>query len=69
MIYYDVIISKSGLKIPLFSDGKPMHSKYDPEKEAETLISGINRSDYFLVLGLGGGGSNFSEANPEKQTF
>lgn len=55
MIYYDVIISKSGLKIPLFSDGKPMHSKYDPEKEAETLISGINRSDYFLVLGLGGG--------------
>ncbi len=55
MIYSDVIISKSGLKIPLFTDGKPMHSKYDPEKEAESLISGINRSDYFLVLGLGGG--------------
>lgn len=54
MIFADIVASKSGLKIPIFSDGKPMHSKYDPEREAKNSISTIQKRDCFLVLGTGG---------------
>lgn len=54
MIFADTIASKNGLKIPIFSDGKPMHSKYDPEREAKNSISTITERDFFLILGIGG---------------
>lgn len=53
MIYSDWAASKTGLQIPLFDDGKPMHSKYDPIREAKTFAEGIN-SGFIVVLGIGG---------------
>ena len=37
MIYSGTVKSKNGDDIPLFASGKPMHSKYNPENEAEAF--------------------------------
>lgn len=55
MTYKDIIISKNGEKIPLFQNGNPMNSKYNPVREVETFISTLSASDYFIVYGLGAG--------------
>ncbi len=55
MTYGEIILSKTGKKIPLFSDGKPSASRYDPEKEAENFASSACPSALFVVSGLCGG--------------
>ena len=54
MIYGNVIKSKTDKDIPLFTDGRSMHSKYNPEKEAQTFCQ--SSSPFFnIVFGIGGG--------------
>ena len=51
MIYSEAISSKTGEKIPLFTDKKPMHSKYNPHAEflSETVVEG-----FYVIGGIGG---------------
>ncbi|MBO7637795.1 MAG: DUF115 domain-containing protein, partial [Treponema sp.] len=51
MIYSENILSKTGEKIPLFTDKKPMHSKYNPHAER---ISENAREGFYLIGGIGG---------------
>ncbi len=46
--------AKNGYDIP-FIDGTPIHSKYDPVKEAGAFVQNIEYSPFFIVCGLGGG--------------
>ena len=54
MIYSSVIQSKNGEAIPLFSDGKPMHSKYNPAAERLPVDTSVQEG-FFLIGGIGGG--------------
>ena len=54
MLYKEIITAKNGAPVPVFKDGKPMHSRYAPEKEAETFAAGISECGFFLIAGLGG---------------
>lgn len=53
-IYISTQLSKTNHIIPLFSSNKLMHSKYNPINEAENFIKTINKSDFFIMLGIGG---------------
>ena len=46
-------IAKNGSVIPVFENGRLMHSRYNPEAEAQKMAD-IN-SRYTVVIGLGGG--------------
>ena len=60
MMYSGTIESKTGELIPLFTDGKPMHSKYNPHAEETTFASSIqtdsngNKPGCIVAAGLGG---------------
>lgn len=55
MIYYkEVVRAKNGEEVPLFANKKPMHSKYNPQREAELCGADI-KSGFVVVLGIGGG--------------
>ncbi|HAH63698.1 MAG TPA: hypothetical protein DCL73_16555 [Treponema sp.] len=53
-LYTSVLISKSGLPVPVFSDGHTMHSRYDPVREADKTASLMKDGSFFLVAGIGG---------------
>ena len=53
MIYKEIVKAKNGAEIPIFLDGKSFHSKYNPEREASQLVQNTEKSDFFLVTGLG----------------
>ncbi len=55
IIYKSFELSKTGLPVPIFKSGKPMHSKYNPEKESESFVQNIEKADFFVVLGIGSG--------------
>ena len=46
-------VSKTGLDLPLLKNGKLLHSKYDPLKEASRLFTG--NENFILFCGLGAG--------------
>ena len=54
MIYSKTIPAKNGSEVPLFSDGNPMHSKYNPENEAASFAKDVS-GGYIVVCGIGGG--------------
>ena len=55
-IYKSFEQAKNGTLIPVFTSGKTMESRYNPERDAETLCHSIeNNFDFFLVLGIGSG--------------
>lgn len=55
-IYKEFITAKNGSQIPAFLNGKTMESRYNPEREAESLYNSINEKyNFFLVLGIGSG--------------
>lgn len=54
MIYSSVIQSKNGDAIPLFANGKPMHSKYNPSAERLPVDAAVQEG-FFLIGGIGGG--------------
>ena len=55
MIYSGTIKSKNGDDIPLFANGKPMHSKYNPQNEAEVFASSIKSGGqaFIAIAGIG----------------
>ena len=57
MIYSGTIKARNGEDIPLFANGKPMHSKYNPENEAEVFASSIQNpaSAFIIIAGIGAG--------------
>ena len=59
MIYREFVLSKTGEKIPLFNNSTPMHSKYNPQREAENfanqLVTDGIKSAFFVIGGIGGG--------------
>ncbi len=54
MIYSSTIKAKNGSEVPLFCDGNPMHSKYNPENEGANFAKDI-KSGCVVVCGVGGG--------------
>ncbi len=54
MIYNGTCIAKTGEIIPLFLDKSPMHSKYNPQKEANNFAV-EQKAGFFVVAGIGGG--------------
>lgn len=55
-LYTSVTETKTGLKIPVFSSGRTMESKYNPEREAQNLLDSITESfTFFTVFGIGSG--------------
>ena len=64
--YTSTIFAKNGTEIPVFSDGRTVDSKYNPEREAKNLISSSIKSEkdnpiykdqsfFFIVIGIGSG--------------
>lgn len=51
MIYSERTLSKTGESIPLFTDNRPMHSKYNPH--AERITENV-RDGFYLIGGIGG---------------
>lgn len=55
-LYINKTLTKNGLEIPVVKSGKTIESKYNPEREADTLVNSINEEyGFFVVLGAGGG--------------
>ncbi|QTQ11724.1 motility associated factor glycosyltransferase family protein [Treponema parvum] len=56
MLYEKIIEAKNSLPVPVFFDGRPMHSKYDPEAEAHSFTGQLpEKSSFVVILGIGGG--------------
>lgn len=54
--YSEIIYAKNGTKIPIYNSGKSVDSRYNPEKEADNLISNLNESySFFVVFGIASG--------------
>ncbi len=54
--YSDIIISKSGIKIPVFTSGKTVDSRYDPQRESLRLAQQINdETNFVIVTGIASG--------------
>ena len=55
-IYKSFEQAKNGTTIPVFISGKTMESRYNPERDAETLCNSIEDGfNFFIVLGIGSG--------------
>ena len=55
-IYSQIILSKSGVQIPVFKSGRTVDSRYDPYKESLKLLEQINQNTHFIILiGIGSG--------------
>lgn len=55
-IYNSIETSKSGSLIPVLFNGKTIESRYNPEREAENILKGIEKKyDFFILIGIGSG--------------
>ena len=55
-IYKGFEKAKNGTKIPVFLSGRTMESRYNPQRDAQTLLDSIEEGfSFFLVLGIGSG--------------
>lgn len=54
-IYEKLELSKTGIELPVLKNGRTIESKYNPEREADNIISTLNNYNFFLVLGIGSG--------------
>ncbi|WP_304224871.1 motility associated factor glycosyltransferase family protein [Gracilinema caldarium] len=53
--FYNLVNSKSNLPVPFIKRERPLHSLFDPSKEAERLIATVQNSGFLILFGLGGG--------------
>ena len=54
-IYTEITESKNKMKVPC-ANGVFFHSRYDPEKEAQSYSSQFNENQlFFVIAGLAGG--------------
>ncbi len=65
MIYSSLIQAKNGEDIPLFTNSRPMHSKYNPDAEGALFAKDV--SEGFIIIG-GIGGAYHVKALSEKIT-
>jgi hypothetical protein len=54
--YVSVKQSRTGLPVPVFADGRSMHSLYDPVHEADQIVSSFSTSASFFILAGSGAG-------------
>ena len=54
-LYSSLFTTKTGNIIPVFSSGKTMESKYNPVVEADRLLEITEKSDFYIILGIGSG--------------
>ncbi len=55
-IYNEIILSKTGLEIPVFKSGKTVDSRYDPQRESQRLLEQIKSNTHFvIVIGIASG--------------
>ena len=54
MNYTHIKAAKNGSLVPFFEQ-KPLHSTYEPEKEAQRFANALSPSRFFVILGLAGG--------------
>ena len=55
-IYSSIEKSKTDIELPIFTDGKSMNSKYNPQREAETIFNQLDKKySFFIVTGFGCG--------------
>ena len=47
--------ARDGSLIPVFANGKGVHSKYNPISEAIQAAKTAEKADFFVIIGLGGG--------------
>ncbi len=53
--YDGVAKAKSGVDVPLYRDGSPLHSLHDPVREAKRLVEGLPEDCFIFFVGLAGG--------------
>lgn len=53
--YSNFITSKNGLTVPLYKNGHASHSRYNPEREAETAVAELPKSNFYVLIGFGAG--------------
>ena len=49
-IYSQVILSKTGIEIPVLKNGKTVDSRYDPERESSRLLETIKPDSHFIIV-------------------
>lgn len=54
-IYSSFTKSKNGLTVPLYKNGHAAHSRYNPEREAETAVAELPKSNFYVLIGFGAG--------------
>lgn len=54
-IYDRIEEAKNGTRIPVFSNGHTMESRYNPQRDAENLCNNIIDGSFFVVIGIGSG--------------
>ena len=55
LFYNRVEEAKNNLKVPVFNSGRPAHSKYNPEREAQNFLPQAKNFSFAIILGAGGG--------------
>ena len=49
-IYSEIILSKTGIEIPVLKSGKTVDSRYDPVRESSRLLEQIKPETHFLII-------------------
>lgn len=55
LFYKESVQAKNGSKIPVFNSGRAAHSKYNPEREAESFLAEKSGLLFAVVFGAGAG--------------
>ena len=65
-LYKDFTQAKDGHIIPIYNSGKAAHSKYAPQREAETFGQEASGASFAVILGIAGGYhiESFLKRNP-----
>lgn len=55
VLYFTTKQAKNGDSVPVFKSGKSCNSLYNPQHEADMLVSTCKESDFYLIAGIGAG--------------
>ena len=68
-VYADIATAKTGAAVPLFADGKPANSLYNPEREAEKAAARFESETFAVFAGFADGrrAALFLAAAPENE--
>lgn len=68
-LYASLLTAKNGSVIPVFSSGKTMESRYNPQNDATRFIETIPFSSFYIFLGIGSGIAIEALYNKYPQSF